>query len=45
MKKQTLAKLIVLGMVAAMLPISAFASGDDKTALELRQRVHYRRSR
>ncbi len=34
MKKQTLAKLIVLGMVAAMLPISAFASGDDKTALD-----------
>jgi len=28
MKKQTLAKLIVLGMVAAMLPISAFA-GDE----------------
>lgn len=32
MKKQTIAKLIVLGMVAAMLPIAALAAGEDGVA-------------
>lgn len=34
MKKQTLAKLIILGMVAAMLPLSAFAADDVNDTAE-----------
>jgi len=42
MKKQMLAKLVVLGMVAAMLPIAAIAANDPETPEETKCDCCYR---